>query len=88
MDLTPRSIDAYRVFHSRIVEQASNVCSTRVQQLVLPGAIRWTIVRVPSGEVILLFQHAADIAVDTKRNRVAVPFVDRNLVEIWQLPAK
>jgi sugar lactone lactonase YvrE len=30
----------------------------------------------------------ADIAVDTKRNRVAVPFVDRNLVEIWQLPAK
>ena len=30
----------------------------------------------------------ADIAVDTKRNRVAVPFVDRNLVEIWQLPPK
>jgi hypothetical protein len=27
----------------------------------------------------------ADIGVDTKRNRVAVPFVDRNLVEIWQL---
>lgn len=30
----------------------------------------------------------ADIAVDTKRNRVAVPFVDRNLVEIWQLPVR
>jgi sugar lactone lactonase YvrE len=30
----------------------------------------------------------ADIAVDTKRNRVAVPFVARNLVEIWQLPAR
>jgi hypothetical protein len=30
----------------------------------------------------------ADIAVDTKRNRAAVPFVDRNLVEIWQLPPK
>ena len=30
----------------------------------------------------------ADIAVDTKRNRVAVPFVARNLVEIWQLPGK
>lgn len=30
----------------------------------------------------------ADIAVDTKRNRVAVPFVGRNLVEIWQLPAQ
>lgn len=30
----------------------------------------------------------ADIAVDTKRNRVAVPFVDRNLIEIWQLPSK
>jgi hypothetical protein len=28
----------------------------------------------------------ADIAIDTKRNRVAAPFVDRNLVEIWQLP--
>lgn len=28
----------------------------------------------------------ADIGLDTKRNRVAVPFVDRNLVEIWQLP--
>jgi hypothetical protein len=30
----------------------------------------------------------ADIAVDTKRNRVAVPFVDRNLVEIWKLPSQ
>jgi len=30
----------------------------------------------------------ADIAVDTKRNRVAVPFVARNLVEIWQLPSQ
>jgi sugar lactone lactonase YvrE len=30
----------------------------------------------------------ADIAVDTKRNRVAVPFVDRSVVEIWQLPAR
>lgn len=30
----------------------------------------------------------ADIAVDTKRNRVAIPFVDRNLVEIWQLPSR
>ena len=29
----------------------------------------------------------ADIAVDTKRNRVAVPFVDRGVVEIWELPA-
>jgi hypothetical protein len=28
----------------------------------------------------------ADIAVDTKRNRVAVPFVSRGVVEIWQLP--
>jgi hypothetical protein len=28
----------------------------------------------------------ADIGVDTKRNRVAVPFVARNMVEIWQLP--
>jgi sugar lactone lactonase YvrE len=30
----------------------------------------------------------ADIAVDTKRNRVAVPFVDRGIVEIWPLPAQ
>jgi DNA-binding beta-propeller fold protein YncE len=30
----------------------------------------------------------ADIAVDTKRNRAAVPFVARNLVEIWQLPPR
>ncbi len=30
----------------------------------------------------------ADIAIDTKRNRVAVPFVDRSRVEIWQLPAR
>ena len=28
----------------------------------------------------------ADIAVDTQRNRVAVPFISRNLVEIWALP--
>jgi hypothetical protein len=40
-----------------------------------------------SGHVIIRTGGApADIAVDTKRNRVAVPFVDRNLVEIWQLP--
>ena len=30
----------------------------------------------------------ADIAIDTKRNRVAVPFVDRSIVEIWPLPAR
>ena len=30
----------------------------------------------------------ADIAIDTKRNRVAVPFVDRSIVEIWELPAR
>ena len=29
----------------------------------------------------------ADIGVDTRRVRVAVPMVDRNQVEIWQLPA-
>lgn len=29
----------------------------------------------------------ADIAVDTRRNRVAIPFISRNLVEIWQLPS-
>jgi sugar lactone lactonase YvrE len=28
----------------------------------------------------------ADIAVDTKRNRVAVPFIALNRIEIWQLP--
>jgi sugar lactone lactonase YvrE len=28
----------------------------------------------------------ADIALDTRRNRVAVPFVALNQVEIWQLP--
>jgi hypothetical protein len=28
----------------------------------------------------------ADIAVDTKRNRVAVPVVALNHVEIWELP--
>jgi hypothetical protein len=36
--------------------------------------------------IIHLGGQPADIGVDTKRNRVAVPFVDRNLVEIWQLP--
>lgn len=30
----------------------------------------------------------ADIAVDTRRNRAAVPFVARNLVELWQLPTQ
>lgn len=28
----------------------------------------------------------ADIGYDTERNRVAVPYIARNLVEIWQLP--
>ena len=28
----------------------------------------------------------ADLGIDTQRMRVAVPFIDRNLVEIWQLP--
>ena len=30
----------------------------------------------------------ADIAVDTNRNRAAVPFVSRSLIEIWQLPSQ
>jgi hypothetical protein len=30
----------------------------------------------------------ADIAIDTKRNRVAVPFVDRSVVEIWEIPQR
>ena len=29
----------------------------------------------------------ADIAVDTKRNRVAVPYISLDRVDIWQLPA-
>jgi len=37
-------------------------------------------------QLIRLGGRPADIAVDTRRNRVAVPFVDRNLVEIWELP--
>jgi hypothetical protein len=37
------------------------------------------------GPIIRTGGAPADIGVDTKRNRVAVPFVDRNLVEIWQL---
>ncbi|MDX1672090.1 MAG: hypothetical protein R3211_07095, partial [Balneolaceae bacterium] len=28
----------------------------------------------------------ADLGIDTKRNRVAVPYVDRNEVDIWPLP--
>ena len=28
----------------------------------------------------------ADIGLDTQRYRVAVPFIDRNLVEVWELP--
>ena len=28
----------------------------------------------------------ADLGIDTQRMRAAVPFIDRNLVEIWQLP--
>jgi hypothetical protein len=28
----------------------------------------------------------ADIGVDTKRRRVAIPRLDPNVVEIWQLP--
>lgn len=41
---------------------------------------------VSGGPIIKTGGAPADIGVDTKRNRVAVPFVDRNLVEIWQLP--
>ena len=38
--------------------------------------------------VIKVGGNPADIAVDTKRNRVAVPFISRNLVEIWALPTQ
>lgn len=38
------------------------------------------------GKVIVsLDGRPADIGFDTSRNRVAVPYIDRNLVEIWQL---
>jgi sugar lactone lactonase YvrE len=36
--------------------------------------------------VIRLEGGPADIGVDTRRNRVAVPFVARNRVEIWEIP--
>ena len=40
-----------------------------------------------SGKLIIKTGGApADIAVDTKRNHVAVPFVARSVVEIWQIP--
>jgi hypothetical protein len=28
----------------------------------------------------------ADIGIDTRRNRVAVPYIDLDRVDIWQLP--
>jgi hypothetical protein len=37
-------------------------------------------------QAIRLGGEPADIAVDTRRNRVAVPFVGRNRVEIWDIP--
>ena len=36
--------------------------------------------------LIALEGRPADIGYDPSRNRVAVPYIDRNLVEIWQLP--
>ena len=39
------------------------------------------------GPVIRTTGAPADIAVDTKRNRVAVPYISLNRVDIWQLPA-
>lgn len=36
--------------------------------------------------VVRMEGRPADIAVDTRRNRVAVPFIALNRVEIWQLP--
>ncbi len=40
------------------------------------------------GAIIRTGGAPADIGVDTRRNRVAIPFVSRNLVEIWRLPAQ
>lgn len=39
-----------------------------------------------STALIALEGRPADIGYDPSRNRVAVPYIDRNLVEIWQLP--
>ena len=36
--------------------------------------------------IVRLAGRPADIGVDTRRQRVAVPYVARNVVEIWQLP--
>jgi sugar lactone lactonase YvrE len=38
--------------------------------------------------VIRVAGRPADIAVDTRRNRVAIPYIALNRVEIWQLPAR
>lgn len=43
---------------------------------------------VSNGEsraLVTLGGRPADIGYDTSRNRVAVPYIDRNLIEIWQL---
>jgi sugar lactone lactonase YvrE len=42
--------------------------------------------RLTGRPVVRLAGRPADIAVDTRRGRVAVPYVARNRVEIWQLP--
>jgi sugar lactone lactonase YvrE len=38
--------------------------------------------------VIRVSGRPADIAVDSRRNRVAIPYISLNRVEIWQLPAR
>ncbi len=39
-------------------------------------------------DLILLRGEGADLGVDSKRNRIAIPFLSRNRVEIWQLPTE
>jgi len=61
------------------------------KRLLLASQTDSTIVLMDGGTtraIIKVMGAPADIGVDTKRRRVAVPYVALNRVDIWQLPLK
>jgi hypothetical protein len=73
---TPGRLDGIEPIDRRLL-LASQSDSTIV---LMDGGITRAIIRVPGAP--------ADIGVDTKRRRVAVPYIALNRVDIWQLPLK
>jgi hypothetical protein len=71
---TPGRLDGIEPYGRRLLIASQSDSSI----MVMDGGETWYLIRLPGPP--------ADIGVDTRRRRIAVPYVDLNRVDVWRLP--